>query len=380
MHSFRSLRQFEDMSDGHCTRLTRSEVLEDLRMLPRYRILFAVFLFALSVMPALADIDSANATLTCNAYSFSVSASGLSAGGSYVIDYTLDSSPNSGGFPITGSIPFTATSNIFNGTVTGSFPALTGSYSFSGTASMPGTKGGLTTIAVSPIGLTCGPSAPPPCSGQASISSGFNGTPINAGNWIWLNANFTAKGIPSTGARITFTGSTVTAEENGTLLSGATPNAEITFSPTATCSTTTFDSMTNTWLTTVPVKGDDEIFLTGLAMRVPSTGVPGGIKVGWIGTFSSNGVKGITIDWKWSAAVYSQFPNDYNALGVKAGHQTACGHANGDHVGTPEGINNNNQPWKDFVLGGARGGGGSNWTGSWSGTERVDPTASCPLK
>jgi hypothetical protein len=102
--------------------------------------------------------------------------------------------------------------------------------------------------------------------------------------------------------------------------------------------------------------------------------------VGWIGTFSSNGVKGITIDWKWSAAVYSHFSNDYNALGVKAGHQTACGHGNGDHAGTPEGVNNNNQPWKEFVLGGARGGGGSNWTGSWSGTESVSPTASCPLK
>ncbi|PYX76898.1 MAG: hypothetical protein DMG78_00405 [Acidobacteria bacterium] len=44
---------------------------------------------------------------------------------------------------------------------------------------------------------------------------------------------------------------------------------------------------------------------------------------------------------------------------------------NGDHAGTPEGVNSNNQPWKKFVVGGARGGGCSNWTGSWSGTLSV---------
>jgi hypothetical protein len=33
---------------------------------------------------------------------------------------------------------------------------------------------------------------------------------------------------------------------------------------------------------------------------------------------------------------------------------------NSDHAGTPENF-------KEFVIGGARGGGGSNWTGSWSG-------------
>jgi hypothetical protein len=71
--------------------------------------------------------------------------------------------------------------------------------------------------------------------------------------------------------------------------------------------------------------------------------------------------------------VYTSFTTDYNALGVKAGHQTACGQHNGDHAGVPEGVNNQNRPWKQFVTGGARGGGGSNWTGSWSGTQSVSP-------
>jgi hypothetical protein len=100
----------------------------------------------------------------------------------------------------------------------------------------------------------------------------------------------------------------------------------------------------------------------------------GGINpVSWEGTFSTNGTSGVSIQWKWGAAVYSTFTTDYNALAVKSGHQTACGQKNGDHAGTPEGINNSDQPWKQFVLGGARGGGGSNWTGSWSSTQHVSP-------
>jgi hypothetical protein len=131
--------------------------------------------------------------------------------------------------------------------------------------------------------------------------------------------------------------------------------------------------MTNTWITTVPIKGDDEIFLTGVP--VPSASLRGGTRVTWNGTFDTGGVPGMTIDWKWGAAVYTTFATDYNAIGVKAGHQTACGQSNGNHAGTPEGVNNRNQPWKEFVIGGARGGGGSNWTGSWSGTDAVTPTS-----
>jgi hypothetical protein len=81
----------------------------------------------------------------------------------------------------------------------------------------------------------------------------------------------------------------------------------------------------------------------------------------------------VHIQWKWGAAVYSGLSTDYNALAVKTGHQTACGQSNGDHAGTPEGFNSINQQWKQLVIGGARGGGGSNWTGSWSSTQGVIP-------
>jgi len=132
-------------------------------------------------------------------------------------------------------------------------------------------------------------------------------------------------------------------------------------------------------MTTVPVSGDDEIFLSGLAWLVPASFANAGGRVNsqvvWNGTLSSS-ASGISINWKWGAAVYTNFTTNYNALNVKAGHQHACRLNNGDHAATPEGTDSTGQPWGKFVTGGARGGGGSNFTGSWSGTISVRPV--CP--
>lgn len=345
-------------------------------------VLSATFgLLAVVATPALAgQFNSANAATTCNAYSLVFGASALIPGTEYTISYEIDGSPVSSGFPITGSIPFTApASGTFTDTVSASFPSLVGSYAFSGTATLTAGNGkdnpANTVITFSPSSLTCAPPPPPTCAAQSANVSNFNGTSINGGDYVWFNANFTASGIPSTGATVTLMDSTISFTEGGTQYLLAVPGAQIIFSPTATCSSTTFSTMTNAWTTIVPIKGDDEIFLTGLAWPVPSGGLQGGINpVTWNGTFSTNGASGVSIQWKWGAAVYSGFSTDYNALAVKAGHQTACGKANGDHAGTPEGINNYNDPWKQLVVGGARGGGGSNWTGSWSGTQSVSPS------
>jgi hypothetical protein len=349
-------------------------------MLWRYlRILsVTVALLLVSATPALADIDSATATTTCSTYSLGLSASGLIAGASYTISYSIDVSPAASGFPLTGSISFVPSSGSFSDSLTGSFPALAGSFTFSGSALLSGpTKGDFIPrpITFSPSGLTCQPPPPPPpCSAQSTISSNFNGTPINGGSYIWFNANFSASGIPSSGATISLTNSTISFTQRGTQYQLPVPNAQVVFSPTATCSSTTFNTMTNTWTTTVPIKGDDEIFLTGLAWPVPAGGLNGGVNpVDWEGSFSTNGASGISLNWKWGAAAYSAFTTDYNALAVKSGHQTACGQSNGDHAGVPEGFNNSNRRWNEFVVGGARGGGGSNWTGSWSSTQSVAP-------
>jgi hypothetical protein len=205
--------------------------------------------------------------------------------------------------------------------------------------------------------------APPAaCSATASNASNFNGTTIPGGDYIWFNANFTAKGIPNTGATVTFTSSTITL--NGQTLT--VPSATIIFSSVYSCVSTTFDSATNAFVTTAPLGGSDEIFLTGLAYPVPSGFAKNETPV-WTGTFGSS-TPGVSMNWKWGAAVYTSFSTNYTSVAPLAAHGNACAAGGGDHAGTPEGGG-----FKAYVIGGARGGGGSNWTGSWSGTAGVTP-------
>jgi hypothetical protein len=211
------------------------------------------------------------------------------------------------------------------------------------------------------------------CSAPTQNTANFNGTAINPGATIWFNANFKASNVPQKGARVFFSQQTIEFTAGGVDRKLQVPDAEIRFSRLVTCSTTKFDRATNTWLTTLPVTGDDEIFLSGLSYLVPSGFGTVTSPVTWSGTFSTPRGSGISAQWKWGAAVYSQYTDHYGRLKVKAGHQTSCSVNNGDHAGTPEGLDRDGTAWKEFVIGGGTGGGGSNFTGSWSGTVSVTP-------
>ncbi|HEY9152283.1 MAG TPA: hypothetical protein VIN60_05305, partial [Anaerolineales bacterium] len=145
------------------------------------------------------------------------------------------------------------------------------------------------------------------------------------------------------------------------------PDTLITISPTATQAATTFNTQMNRWETTVPTSYTGNIFLGGLAFQVPAGGLPGGINpVTWSGQFTSD-TAGVSLNWQWAAAVYTQFNADLNQVGVKPiDGDKLNSYTNSDHAGTPEN-------YKSYVTGGARGGGGSNWTGGYSGTASVIP-------
>jgi hypothetical protein len=196
---------------------------------------------------------------------------------------------------------------------------------------------------------------------------------IPSGNFIWFNSHFKANGVPTTGSTVvTFTNSTIVI--NGMPQPG--PNATITFSPSYSCLTTTYDSASGTFMTTAPTGGSDEIWLTGLSFPEPPGFNFANAAVTWNGTFSTN-TSGVTMQWQWGAAVYTSpcFTTNYTAIAPLAGHGNSCiGNSGGDHAGTPEGYSpTTGQLLKKCVIGGARGGGGSNWTGSWSGTANVTP-------
>jgi uncharacterized repeat protein (TIGR01451 family) len=214
------------------------------------------------------------------------------------------------------------------------------------------------------------------CSTPSSIQSNFNGTTISPSNYIWFNSNFSASGIQN-GSTLSFTNSTLSVvSKSGTQYSVAVPDATITFSSSASCASTSFSG--GKWVTTIPVAGSDEIFLSGLLVKASTITGSSSVDlksstITWTGSFGSN-TSGLKVNWKWGAAVYSASSaviaaaSNPNQIGVKPTHTNACNFTGSDHAGTPMSLKQN-------VVGGARGGGGSNYTGSWSGTGKVTPCA-----
>lgn len=203
----------------------------------------------------------------------------------------------------------------------------------------------------------------------SAITSNFNGTAIAEGDFVWFNAVVKVSDLNVSPATVFVTHATITFTANGTTYSLRVPPSEITFSTATTLATTDFEILSKEigsplgWDTDLQFSGlAGNDFLGALKARVPAGGLPGGIKnVVWQVMFSSN-TSGLTVSWKWGAAVYSSFGIDYNSLGVKpVDDNKASQYQNSDHAGTPENFTS-------FVIGGATGGGGSNFTGSYSGT------------
>jgi hypothetical protein len=169
-------------------------------------------------------------------------------------------------------------------------------------------------------------------------------------------------GLGSNPVTIHFNQQTITSA-NFTL---SVSDATVIFDPAAISATTTFSG--GAWVTHVPSSGlAGNAFFSAVSYLVPAN-LPGGINpVTWSGTVTSD-TPGVSLNWKWAAAVYTSFNSDYNALGVKpVDDNKASQYKNADHAGTPEN-------YKPFVTGGARGGGGTNYTGGYTGTV----TLRCP--
>jgi len=333
-------------------------------------------------------IDAVTGSATCSTYSLQVTENDLSVGGLYQINWNLTFTPTSGSpINVASSTTFTAQEiNTVVQNITEPIGPLTGTYTVSGSVTLqelnnPSQVGVSNPFPVdfAVTSLTCTPTPPPPtCSKTSSITNGFSGSWIQSGGSVWFTANFSAQGIPRAGATVTFTNSTISFVANGVSYNLPVPNGQVIFSPSASTVTTTFNSLTNTWDTISPVSGDDELFLTALSWPVPAAGLPGGVNnVKWTGTFGASPSNvNITIGWKWCAAAYSNFTSAYNTLGVKASHSYSCGYNNyksGDHAGTCEGNDNNNNPWKNHVCGG----GNNNYTGSCSNVTYVQLSCGC---
>jgi hypothetical protein len=139
------------------------------------------------------------------------------------------------------------------------------------------------------------------------------------------------------------------------------PDGVVNFDPNApSTSTTTFSGTPGTpsalWTTTInPNFISDENFFVGAAIPVGPAIAGGGQATIRFTTKTDDA--GLSFSWQWSAAVYTYWPSDWNQAMIQPYH------GNGLHADTPD----NTQVQKSLIQG-PRGGGGSNFTGSWSAT------------
>jgi SdrD B-like domain len=202
----------------------------------------------------------------------------------------------------------------------------------------------------------------------SSITSNFNGTAIPAGDYLWFSSVAKVSGLGTAPATVHVTNQTISFTAAGTPFTLAVPDSTLVFNPVTPSASATFDA--GGWEVASPSHFSGNVFLGGMGFQFTS-GLPGGIKnVVWSGNFTSD-TAGLKINWQWGASVYTQFSTDPSALGVKATDGSTAAYNNSDHAGTPE-------AFKSFVIGGARGGGGSNFTGSYSATGSVMPELTTP--
>jgi hypothetical protein len=206
--------------------------------------------------------------------------------------------------------------------------------------------------------------APPACTIPAaneviSLTSWnkFN-VPFGKAPVVWVHAQFKPSGVPTaTSSAVGFTG--VSFVLNG--VSYPLPDGVVNFDVNApAASTTTFSGTPGTssarWTTTInPTFISDENFFVGAALPVDAAIAGGGQATIRFTTQTDDA--GLSFSWQWSAAVYTYWPSDWNQAMIQAYH------GNGLHADTPI----NTQVQKSLIQG-PRGGGGSNFTGSWSAT------------
>jgi len=197
------------------------------------------------------------------------------------------------------------------------------------------------------------------------IASDFRNVAVAGGNAIWFNSIFRVRDVTKQLVHVSFFKSSVQFQYkdpagNAVSVNLAMPDADITIDPNATFASTVFDPVNNVWVTKLPWDTDDNAFLTGVPWAVPSPGMPPDVEpVTVCGTFASN-VANIDIGWRWAAAAYAAFGSDATTLGVKPQDTDRDNSGtNRDLAGTPEN-------YKQYMIPGARGKGGKNYTGSYS--------------
>jgi hypothetical protein len=187
------------------------------------------------------------------------------------------------------------------------------------------------------------------------ICGSFNSQ--NPGNgYVWCNAHLNCN--PGKPCTVYCKNATVTFScNNGHVYTFPVPDCQVKFTN---CSSSSCQFNGANWNTTIPCAGDDQIFLSGCGIPWQSE-FANCHSVCWTGVFCCD-TAGVNCNWQWSAACYNNSNlGNCGSVNVKPCHNVYCGYPSGDQCGTPENC-------KSSCQGGGCGGGGSNYTGSWSST------------
>jgi hypothetical protein len=208
-----------------------------------------------------------------------------------------------------------------------------------------------------------------PCTTTTTITDEFNSTTIRAGRYIWFNSVMDPSNLGSTGATFKVTNSRITFSANNILYTLNVPDAIVQFSNSVAVASTQFTG--GIWKTQAPLNTTGNVFLTGLSWLVP-VNLPGSIKnVKWTADISID-KPGVSMNWRWGAAVYTTFAS-HAGLSVKPVDGLLASLGLSDKAGTP--LN-----YKPYVVAGATGTGliGSiftynffNYTGDYSSAASV---------
>ena len=305
-------------------------------------------------------ISPPNLTLVCPSNSGTVglaySSAAVATGGTPPYTFSIAS----------GSLPPGLTLNTATGAITGT-PSSEGTFSFS--IEVTDHNGYSVTVSCTIVIKTCGTSLMPITYTSVDEQSKY------AGQIIWFNSHLEPLSgkIPSSTFQIYIT--------NGKIAFGSTtlsvPDSVITFSSSATCAQTSFNTTFQRWETTIPLSqaSNSGIFAAGLAYLIPS-GFQGFNSFTWTADISAT-APGINVTWqtgasnwlaqnqgyKFPALSWSPFVPDYNGMEINPaeGIQACSFNGSSDHTGSPE------FSGRSYLLvSGGCGQGSGNWTGNFS--------------
>jgi len=312
------------------------------------------------------------ATVTCQGYNITFPVDNLfssNTGDQFTIVYNFTAVCGNVTQSFPGFVSFTRTAEAETITAQGSWN-LSGGCSLAGTASLYGTAcgfncsgntfyhsypitfNGSTTTTLNCPSFSC--VIPPSGTAISGAPVSWNGFTAPAGSVVWVHAHFDPSNVPTnTITTVSFTG--VTLVVNSTTY--ALPDGTVVFDPAASAPATVVNP-DGSWTTTVNPSTSGNIFFDGQAIPVDANLQNGG-HGNTSSTFSFSTASTdstLQFNWQWSAAVYTSWPGNAAA----AINPTE---ANGLHAGAPT-----NTAVQKTLIQGPRGGGGSNFTGSWSGT------------